>query len=66
MKRVIESAQKWMGRYDMKAEDSEYKGYDRRLTEKFINGLDDRIIIEEIIRELTALEIPVRSAATKY
>ena len=40
----------------MKAKDCGYKEYDRRLTKKFINSLDDKVIIEEIIRELTALK----------
>ena len=38
----------------MKAADCEYKEYNRRLTEKFIYSLDNEVIIEETIRELTA------------
>ena len=33
----------------MKTVDCEYKKYERRLTEQFVNGLDDKFIIEEII-----------------
>ena len=30
-----------------------YKGYDRRLKEQFINGIDNEDMIKEIIKELT-------------
>ena len=45
-----------MDRLHMKEADCKYKEYDRRLTVQFINSLDHEIIIEEIIRELTALK----------
>ena len=35
---------------------SKYMEYDRRLKEQFINDLDYENIVEEIIRELTALK----------
>ena len=40
----------------MKAAGCEYKEYVRQLREQFINGLDDEVMIEETIRELTALK----------
>ena len=30
--------------------------YDRKLTEQFIHGLDDKGMISEILREMSALE----------
>ena len=45
-----------MDKLHMKAVDCEYKEYDRRLTEQLINGLDNEVIMEKKIRELTALK----------
>ena len=45
-----------MGRFCINEVDCEYKECDRRLMEQFINGLDDEVILEEIIQELTALK----------
>ena len=45
-----------MGRLHMKPVNCEFQEYARRLTEQFINGRDDEVIIEGIIRELTALK----------
>ena len=45
-----------MCKLHIKATDCKYKEYGRRLREQFINGLDHENIIEEIIRELTALK----------
>ena len=45
-----------MCKLHIKATDCKYKAYGRRLREQFINGLDHENIIEEIIRELTALK----------
>ena len=39
-----------------KTADCEYHEYDRRLTEQFITGLDNEVMIGEIIWELTALK----------
>ena len=44
----------WVGY--MKLADYEFKEYDTRLTQKFINSLDDEVIIEEIIGGLTGLK----------
>ena len=48
------SVQEWMGRLHVKVMDCEYKEYDRRLKEQFINCLDDENQVEEIITYLTA------------
>ena len=45
-----------MNRLCTEAVDCEYKECNRRMTEQFINGLDDEVCIGEIIRELTALK----------
>ena len=37
--------------------DCEYNRYDRRLTEQFIHGLDNEFVINEILREVSQLEI---------
>ena len=39
-----------MGRLQTKAADSDYNEYDRRVTEQFIHGLDDEIMISGILR----------------
>ena len=44
-----------MGRLQTKATDCDYNEYDRRLTEQFINGLDNDMI-SEILREVLTLE----------
>ena len=45
-----------MGRLHTKAADCEYHEYDRWLTEQFIHGLDDEVMIGEIVRVLMALK----------
>ena len=49
-------AQEWVDRFHMKAVDYEYKECDKSLTEQFINDINNKVIIEKIIRELTALK----------
>ena len=41
-----------MGRLCIKDAECNYKEHDRRLKEQFINGLDDKEITQEIIKEL--------------
>ena len=47
-----------------KASDSEYHEYSQRLTEQFINGLEDEAIIGEIFRELMHSKKSMRPSAT--
>ena len=37
-----------------RASDCEYHKYERRFTEQFINGLDDKVMIAVILKEITA------------
>ena len=45
-----------MGRLQTKTAGCDYNEYDRKLTEKFIHGLDDEGIISKILREVSVLE----------
>ena len=45
-----------MGRLHTEAADCEYHEYNQRLTEQFTYGLDDEVMIGEILRELTTLK----------
>ena len=45
-----------MGRLRSKVTDCLCKEYDRRLKEQFRNGIDDKSIIAEIIKEIMALK----------
>ena len=49
-----ESADEWMGRLCVAAAECNYRELDRQLKEKFIHGLNDKCMLDEIIRELTA------------
>ena len=49
-----ESTEEWMGHLCMVAAEYGYKELDRQLKEQFIHGLNDRIMLDEIIRELTS------------
>ena len=51
-----ESAQDWMGRLHTMPAECYYKEYERKLTEQFIHGLDDKGMISEILREASVLE----------
>ena len=48
------SAEEWMGRLHVAVAECNYKEIDQQLKEQFIHGLNDKIILEEVIRELTA------------
>ena len=50
-----EAVQELMGRLQITDTFCKYKEYDTRLKEQFINGLDNKNIIEEVIKELTSL-----------
>ena len=47
-----ESAEEWMGHLCMAAAECWYKEIDRQLKEQFIHGLNDKVILDKIIREL--------------
>ena len=49
-----ESAEEWMGRLWIAAVECNYKEVDRQLKEQFIHGLNDRVMLDEIVRELMA------------
>ena len=42
-----------MGRLWIAAIECNYKEVDRQLKEQFIHGLNDRVMLDEIVRELT-------------
>ena len=49
-----ESAEEWMGRLCVAAAECNYKEIDQQLKEQFIHCLNDKSMLEEVIRELTA------------
>ena len=49
-----ESIEEWMGRLWIAAVECNYKEVDRQLKEQFIHGLNDRVMLDEIVRELMA------------
>ena len=49
-----ESTEEWMGRLQIAAVECNYKEVDRQLKEQFIHGLIDRVMLDEIVRELMA------------
>ena len=48
------SAEEWMGRLHVAVAECNYKEIDWQLKEQFIHGLNDKTMLEEVIRELTA------------
>ena len=48
------SAEEWMGRLLVVAAECSYKEVDQQLKEQFIHGLNDKTMLDEVIRELTA------------
>ena len=50
-----ESAKDQMGQLGIKANECKYKKYDRYLKEQFLNGINDKMMTAEIIKELTML-----------
>ena len=49
-----ESAEEWMGRLQIAVVECNYKEVDRQLKEQFIHGLNDRAMLDEVVRELMA------------
>ena len=49
-----ESTEEWMGRLHMAAAECNYKEIDQQQKEQLIHGLNDKTMLEEVIRELTA------------
>ena len=48
-----ESAGEWMGRLCEAVVECNYREIDQQLKEEFIHGLNDKIMLDEVIRELT-------------
>ena len=51
-----ENVEEWMGRPWVAAVECNYQEVDSQLKEQFIYGLDDKCMLEEIIKELTAIK----------
>ena len=49
-----ENVEEWMGGLCVAAVECNYQEVDRQLKEQFIHGLNDKHMLEEIIKELTA------------
>ena len=49
-----ENVDEWMGRLCVVAAEYNYRELDRQLKKQFIHGLNDKCMLDEIIRELTA------------
>ena len=49
-----ESIDEWMGRLCVPAAECNYREIDRQLKEQFIHGLNDKVMLDEVMRELTA------------
>ena len=49
-----ENVEEWMGRWHIATVESNYQEVERQLKEQFIHGLNDKYMLEEIIKELTA------------
>ena len=52
--RSDESTEKWMGRLRIAAAECNYQELDRQIKEQFIHWLNDKDMLGEIIKELTA------------
>ena len=50
-----ENVEEWMGRLHVVAVECNYQEVDRQLKEQFIHGLNDKHMLEEIIKELTVI-----------
>ena len=48
-----ENVEEWMGRLHVAAVECNYREVDRQLKEQFIHGLNDKCMLEEIMKELT-------------
>ena len=52
-----EYVEEWMGRLHIAAVQCNYQQVDRQLKEQFIHGLNDKYMLEEIIKELMATKM---------
>ena len=50
----MRNVEEWMGRLHVVAVQCNYREVDRQLKEQFIHGLNDKYMLEEIMKELTA------------
>ena len=48
------SAEEWIGRLCIAAAECSYREVDQQLKEQFIHGLNDKTMLDEVIRQLTA------------
>ena len=48
-----ENVEEWMGRLQVTAVECNYQEIDRQLKEQFIHGLNDKHMLEEMIKEIT-------------
>ena len=48
-----ENAEEWMGMLRVMVAECNYKELDCQLKEQFIHGLNDKTMLDEVIRELT-------------
>ena len=55
-----------MGQLRIKANECNYQEHHGWLKEQFINGISDRTMISEIIKELTAVKTPVRLLVSRF
>ena len=49
-----ESAEEWMGRLRIAVAECNYTEIDRQLKEQFIHGLNNKAMLDEVVRELMA------------
>ena len=49
-----ESAEEWMGRLCVAVAECSYREVDQQLKEQFIHGLNDKTMLDKVIRDLTA------------
>ena len=60
------STDEWMGRLCVAVAECNYREPDRQLKEQFVHGLNDRFMLDEIIRELTTKTMMSRSQVKAY
>ena len=48
-----ENSKEWMGRLRVAVAECNYKELDHQLKEQFIHGLNNKVMLDEVIRELT-------------
>ena len=56
VKNIDVTAKEWMGHFRIKTTDCKYQEDDRRFKEQFINGMNDKTVISEIIKEFVAIK----------